>query len=226
MTQAFCQLPNLVGPFYINALYQIAAGDMANAVNQTVHRRDKRKFDAEPDRNNRRQHGNQHARQYPHRLAVRAVVIFNRNVIQTVILLHVIDILLLKTILIALRRLIKECVDLPFTQQLDQLRQRTMIDVIGAVDLLESGFTLTRVTRERFINRPVFFRQFQRRARYLHQFSNGRTAADIVLIHHVANTRPVKGVSRLQQFNPGGIQRRLLLANGLQNGKVLFVILQ
>ena len=101
-----------------------------------------------------------------------------------------------------------------------------MIDVIGAVDLLESGFALARIARERLVNRPVFFRQFQRRTRHLHQLGNGRAAADIALIHHVANACPVQGVTRLQQLNPGGVQRRLLLANGLQNGKVLFVILK
>ena len=116
VTQAFRQLPNLVGTFHFNTLHQIAAGDMTNAVNQTVHWGNKSQFDTKPDRNNRRQNGDQHTNQHPHRLAVRAVVIFHSDVIQAIVLLHVIDILLLKTILITLRRLIKERVDLPVTQ--------------------------------------------------------------------------------------------------------------
>ena len=116
VTQAFRQLPNLVGTFHLNTLHQIAAGDMTNAVNQTVHWGDKGQFDTKPDRNNRRQYGNQHADQHPHRLAVRTVVIFHRDVIQAIVLLHVTHILLLKAILIALRWLIKERVDLPVTQ--------------------------------------------------------------------------------------------------------------
>ena len=116
VTQAFRQLPNLVGPFHFNTFHQVTAGDMTNAVDQTVHRRDKGQLDTKPDRNNRRQYGNQHADQHPHRLAVRAVVIFHRDVIQAIVLLHVTHVLLLKTILIALCRLIKECVDLPVTQ--------------------------------------------------------------------------------------------------------------
>jgi hypothetical protein len=60
----------------------------------------------------------------------------------------------------------------------------------------------------------------------LHQIVNGRAAADIALIHHVADTRTVQGITGLQQRYPAGVQRGLLLANGLQDGEILFVILQ
>jgi hypothetical protein len=60
----------------------------------------------------------------------------------------------------------------------------------------------------------------------LHQIRNGRAAADIALIHHVADTRAVQGITGLQQRHPAAVQRGLLLANGLQDGEVLFVMLQ
>ena len=60
----------------------------------------------------------------------------------------------------------------------------------------------------------------------MHQIVHGRAAADIVLIHHVADARAVQGVTGLQQRHPAGVQRGLLLANGLQDGEILFVMLQ
>ena len=60
----------------------------------------------------------------------------------------------------------------------------------------------------------------------MHQIVHGRAAADIVLIHHVADARAVQGITGLQQRNPAPVKRGLLLTNGLQDGEILFVILQ
>ena len=146
--------------------------------------------------------------------------------IQLVVLLQVADILLLKTILVALGRLIEEGVDFARTQQLNQLRQRTVVDIVVTLDLHGIRIALTRIARQGLVGGPVFFRLLQRRGRDLHQIVNGRAAADIALIHHVANTRAVQGITGLQQRHPAGIQRGLLLANGLQDGEILFVMLK
>ncbi|CNU52241.1 Uncharacterised protein [Salmonella enterica subsp. enterica serovar Bovismorbificans] len=147
MTQVFSQLPHFVGAFHVDTLHQIAAGDMTNAFNQTIHRGDKRQFDAEPDGDNDHQNGNQHTDQYPHRLVVGTIVILNSNIVQTIVLLHIGHVLLLKSVLIALSRLIKKLVNLTRAKKLNKLRQRAVVDIIGSFDLKESRFTLTWIAR-------------------------------------------------------------------------------
>ena len=226
VAQRVGQFTHLIGAFNIDTLHQVAAGDMTNAVDQAIQRRNQRLLDAQPDGDNHHHHGNQHANQHPDSLAVRAVAVFHRRFIQLVVLLQVAHVLLLKTVLIALGRLVEEGVDFPGAQQLNQLSQRAVVDLVITFDFQRSGVALTRIARQGFVIRPVFFRLLQRGRRNLHQIGNGRAAADVALIHHVTDTRAVQGVTGLQQGNPAPVEGRLLLTNGLQDGEILFVILQ
>ena len=226
MTQRVGQFTHLVGALNLNALHQVAAGDMANVVDQTIQRRDQRLLDVEPDGHDHHQHGNQDADQHPDSLAVGAVAVFDRHLVQLVVLLQVAHVLLLKTVLVTLGWLVEEGVDFARAQQLDQLRQRAVVNIIVTLDLHGIRIALTRIARQGFVGSPVFFRLFQRRRRDLHQIVHGRAATDIALIHHVADTRAVEGITGLQQRYPAAVQRGLLLANGLQDGEILFVILQ
>ena len=173
MAQGVSQFPHLVGAFHVDALHQVAAGDMTNAVNQTVQRRNQRLTNTQPDGNNHHQHRSQHANQHPDSLAVRAVAVFNRGLIQRVVLLQVVDVLLLKAILIALGRLVEELIDFARPQQLDQLSQRTVVNIVITFDFQCRSVALTRVARQRFVIRPVFFRLFQRCRGNLHQLGDG-----------------------------------------------------
>ncbi len=143
-----------------------------------------------------------------------------------IVLLQIVNVLLLKAVLIALGRLIEEFIDLACTQQLDQLGQRTVIDIVVTFDFQRGTFALTRVTRQGFVFRPAFFRLLQGSRSNLHQIVHGRAATDVVLIHHVADARAVQGVTGLQQRYPAAVKRGLLLTNGLQDGEVFFVMLQ
>ena len=49
-----------------------------------------------------------------------------------------------------------------------KLRQRTVVDIVVTFDFHRCGVALTRVTRQRFVIRPVFFRLFQGRRGNLH----------------------------------------------------------
>lgn len=129
---------------------------MTNAVNQTVQRRNQCLTNTQPDGNNHHQHRSQHANQHPDSLAVRAVAVFNRGLIERVVLLQIADVLLLKAILIALGRLVEELVDLARPQQLDQLGQRAVVDIVITFDFQCRSVALTRVTRKCFVIRPVF----------------------------------------------------------------------
>ncbi len=199
---------------------------MADTVDQTVHRRNQRLLNAQPDGNDHHQYSHQHANQHPDSLAVGAIAVFHRRFVQLVVLLQVVHVLLLKAILVALGRLVEEVVNFACTQQLDQFSQRTVIDIVVTLDLHRGGLALTRVTWQSLVVSPVFFRLFQRGRRNLHQIRNGRAAADIVLIHHVADACAVQGITGLQQRHPATVQGGLLLTNGLQDGEVLFVMLE
>jgi len=136
VAQAFRQLTHFVSAVHVNLLHQIATGDMADALHQTVKRGDQHVFDAEPDGNDHRQHCQQDANNDPDSHAVGAVVVCNGEIVQLVILLQELNVLLLESILIALGRLIEEFVDFACAQQLDKLSQRTVIDIVLALDLL------------------------------------------------------------------------------------------
>ena len=226
MTQRVGQFTHLVSALHLDALHQLAAGDMTNVVDKTGKWRNQRLLDTQPHGHDHHQHRNQYANQHPDCLAVGAIAVFHRHLIQLVVLLQIVHVLLLKTILIALGRLIEEGVDFARAQQLDQLRQCTVVDIVVTFDLRRVGVVLTRIAWQGFVFSPVFFCLFQRSRRNLHQIVHGRAAADIALIHHVADTRTVQGITGLQQGNPAGVQRGLLLANGLQDGKILFVMLE
>ncbi|MNR41872.1 hypothetical protein D3C85_1603190 [compost metagenome] len=101
-----------------------------------------------------------------------------------------------------------------------------MIDIVVTLNFHRGSVTLARIARQCFVVSPVFFRLLQGSGRNLHQIRNGRAAADVALIHHVANTRAVKGITGLQQCDPAAVKRGLLLANSLQDGEVFFVMLQ
>ena len=129
--------------------------------------------------------------------------------------MQIVDVRFLKTILITLGRLVKEVVDLAGAQQLNQLRQRTVVDIVVTLNFQRRGFTLTRVARHRFILGPAFFRFSQRFRGNLHQLGDGGAATDVVLIHHVTDPGAVKRVAGLQQGNPAAVQPGLLLTHGL-----------
>ena len=161
MTQRVGQFTHLVSAFHFNALHQIAAGDMADVVDETGQRRDQRLLDTQPHAHDDHQHNDQHADQHPDRLAVRAVAVFHRHLIQLVVLQQVVHILLLKTILIALGRLIEESVNFACPQQLNQLRQRAVINIVVTLNFHRFSVALTRIARQGFVGSPVFFRLFQ-----------------------------------------------------------------
>ena len=143
-----------------------------------------------------------------------------------IILLQELNVLFLESILVTLGRLVKELIDFACAQQLDKFSQCAVIDIVLALDLLGYGFVLTRIVRQSLILVPTLLRLFQGGAGNLHQLGNGSAAADVVLIHHVADPGTVKRVTGLQQRNPAAVKRGLLLTDGLQNGKVIFVVFQ
>ncbi len=187
---------------------------------------DQRFVDANPHHNHHRQHGAQHADQDPQRQVIGVVATIYRQLVQTVVLGQVAVVGFLHPVLIALGRLVKEGVDFTGTQQLDQLRQRVMVDIIGALHFLRGLLALARVARQGLIGFPLLFRQLQRSLRNLHQLRHGRAAAHLVGIHHVADTGAVQGVAGLDQRHPAGVQRGLLLTDGLKNGEVFLVVFQ
>ncbi len=191
MFNAGGQLAHFVRAVDVNLTRQVAARDMANALNNAVQRGNKGVLDTEPDANNHAQHYGQHANQDPDSHAVGAVAVFHGDVIQAVVLRHVIGIGFLETVLIFLGRLVEEFVDFPGREQLNQLRQRTVVDVVVTLNFLRVLFALARIARQRLIFRPVRFRLLQRATGDLHQLLHRRAAADVVRIHHVTDTGAV-----------------------------------
>ncbi len=61
MTQRIGQLAHLVRTVHLDALHQVAAGDMANTVSQAVQRGDQGVTDTDPNADNHHQHQDQHA---------------------------------------------------------------------------------------------------------------------------------------------------------------------
>ena len=133
---------------------------------------------------------------------------------------------LLEIVLVFLRRLVEEGVDFTLAQQLDQLRQRAVQDAILLFKLFRRLRILTRVLRDFFIGGVVAFGARQLFFRFRQQLVDSRAAADFVGIHHVADPCAVQGVTRLQQIDPTFTQQQLLLTDGLQDGKVLFIAFQ
>ena len=199
---------------------------MADTFNNTVQRGQQRAGDPHPHHHDDQQHNQQRAAQHPQRLVIRPLVFFNRLLIEGIVLLQIFAILLLKAILVTLGRLIEELVNFARAQQANQVRQRIVVNTVVALDLHRRHVALTRIARLRFILSPCRFGLLQRAAGNLRQIRDGRTATDIVLIHHIANTRAVQRVAGLQQRYPAFIERGLLLADGLQDGEVLFVMLE
>ncbi|CCK17321.1 hypothetical protein BN136_3331 [Cronobacter universalis NCTC 9529] len=191
MFNAGGQLTHFVSAVDTGLTRQVAARDMANAVDKTVQRGDKGVLDTEPDADNHAQHYGQHADQDPDSHAVGAVAAFHGDVIQAIVLRHVFGIGFLETVLIFLGRLVEEFVDFSGREQLNQLRQRAVIDVVVTLDLLRVLFALARIARQGLVLRPVRFRLFQGAAGDLHQLLHRRAAANVARIHHVADTGAV-----------------------------------
>ncbi|MNS81875.1 hypothetical protein D3C72_1156000 [compost metagenome] len=125
-----------------------------------------------------------------------------------------------------MRRLVKECVDFAFTQQLGQFGQRALQDAVLLFQLFGRLRVLAGVERNFVIGGIVLFRNHQIALGASQQFGDAGAAADVIGVHHVTNTGTVQRVASLQQVDPAFVQLGLLLANGLQNGEVFFVILQ
>ena len=146
--------------------------------------------------------------------------------VQLAVLLQVNVVALLKVVLVTLRRLIEERVDFAFAQQLDQLGERAVQHIVLMLEAFRRLRILTRVLRDFLVRGIVSFRFAQLFLRLGQQFINGGAAADLVGIHHVANTGTVQGVARLQQVNAAFAQLQLLLTNSLQDGKVFLIAFQ
>ncbi len=226
MTQAGRQLAHLVGAVYFNAAHQIAIRDMTDIFQQALQRMNQRFIDAKPYGNYHCEHCNQHADHNPDRQIVRVVAAVYRQLIQAVVFGQVGVVGFFHAVLIALGRLVKEFIDFTGAQQLDQFRQRIVVNIIGTLHFLRGVITLAMIARQRFVRFPLLFRLLQRGLSNLHQLRDGRAAAHLVGIHHVTDTGTVQRVTGLDQRNPAGVQRGLLLTDSLKNGEIFLVVFQ
>ena len=146
--QAGRQHAHFVAAGHDDLLSQVAGGDLFDVVNHAVQRAHQDMMDAGPGQYDHRQHHHQNHDQRPNGRVVGAVAAVDRDLIQLAVLLQINVVALLKVVLVALRRLIEEGVNLAFAQQLDQFGERAVQNVVLLLNALCRLGILTRILRD------------------------------------------------------------------------------
>ncbi len=165
------------------------------------------------------QNGNQHTDQYPISPGLELLLSSTANIVQTIVLPHIgYSVPLLKSVLIALRvGSIKKLLNLTRAKQLNKLRQRAVVDIIGSLDSAKAASpdvdrAVTPHTAPSF---SVSFSVLVAPASVQRQLRHCQYCS----VHHPADTCAIH-ITRLQQLHPKLHSGRPLLTNGLQYGEV------
>ncbi|MNH21752.1 hypothetical protein D3C79_815780 [compost metagenome] len=128
--EAGSQHTHFIAAGHGDRLGQIAGGNHFDVLDHAVQRAHQNVVNAAPYQYDHRQHHDQHHDQRPDSETEGIVAVFHRGLVELVVLRQVGVVDLFKAVLIALRRLVKESVDLAFAQQLDQLGQRAVQNAV------------------------------------------------------------------------------------------------